>query len=66
MDRLINSVGNIAAVAGIALCATAGIVRLFGYYYFLGYEGMTLFMAGVGLMVLACLAKLERISAAMR
>ncbi|HYQ90802.1 MAG TPA: hypothetical protein VES89_01670 [Candidatus Competibacteraceae bacterium] len=36
--------------------------RLSGNHYLMGYENMTLFTAGIGLMVLAYLAKLYQLS----
>jgi len=62
MDRLIQLIGNIAALVGILICAIAGGVRLSGSFYVIGYEGKTLFLAGIALMVMACLAKLHLLS----
>lgn len=59
MDRMITLVGNISALAGILLCGGAGTARLLGYYLISGFTTMTLFQIGTGLMVLACLCKLE-------
>lgn len=52
-------VGNISALAGILLCVVAGVARLLGLYLTAGYTTMTLFQVGTGLMVLACLCKLQ-------
>ena len=62
MDRLIELAGNGAAVVGIVVCAIAGAVRLSGSFYVMSYEGKTLFLAGIALMVMACLAKLHLLS----
>ena len=59
MEKMITLVGNISALAGILLAAGAGIARLLGFYLTSGYTTMTLFQVGTGLMVLACLCKLE-------
>ena len=59
MDRMITLVGNISALAGILLSVGAGVARLLGFYLISGYATMTLFQVGAGLMVLACLCKLE-------
>jgi len=59
MDRTITLVGNISALAGILLCGGAGGARVLGHYLVSGYTTMTLFQVGTGLMVLACLCKLE-------
>ena len=59
MLKAIELLGYVAAVAGILLCAVAGIARISGHYLVGGYESMTLFNAGVGLMVFAVLVKVE-------
>jgi hypothetical protein len=64
MNQLIRWIGDAAAVAGIVLCAVAGVFRLAGSYYALGgIEVVTLFLLGVGLMVFACLSKLHLLAA---
>ena len=59
MERMLMLVGNLSALAGILLCAGAGGARVMGLYLFSGYSTMTIFQVGTGLLVLACLAKLE-------
>jgi hypothetical protein len=59
MEKMIMLVGNISALAGILLCVVAGVARLLGLYLTAGYTTMTLFQVGTGLMVLACLCKLQ-------
>jgi len=59
MKKFYAAGGNLAALAGIVLCAIAGGARLFGSFYVLGFEAATLFLGGVALLVLACLAKLQ-------
>jgi type IV secretory pathway VirB2 component (pilin) len=61
MDKLFESVGNITAAIGILICLVAGVARLTGNHYVLGYEGITLFIGGIALMVMACLAKLHQL-----
>ena len=61
MQQLLNYIGNLAGGLGVLLCAAAGLTRLFGVYYLAGYEGTTVFSVGTGLMVLACLVKLQRL-----
>ena len=63
MNKLLDFTGNIAAALGILVCLVAGASRLTGSYYVLGYEAITLFTGGIALMVMACLAKLHRLSA---
>ena len=45
------------------VCFLAGLARIAGYYYVLGYQSTTLFNVGVGVMVFACLLKLEEMAA---
>lgn len=60
MNKLPELIGIGAGALGILICLLAGLIRLAGAYRLLGYEAMTLFNVGVGLMVLACLLKLYR------
>ena len=66
MERVITIIGNLAALVGILLCLVSGVARVTGSYHVAGYAAMTLFQAGTGLMVLACLCKLETILMRMR
>lgn len=59
MEKIISLVGNLAAVAGILICLASGSARVMGHYLVNDYSTNTLFQAGVGLMVLACLLKIE-------
>lgn len=60
MDKYIGYAGNAAALLGIIASLIAGLARLSGSYYVFGYEAMTLMIAGIDLMVFACLARLYR------
>jgi hypothetical protein len=62
MDKLLDLVGNIAAVLGMLVCLVAGLFRLSGSYYVFGFEAVTLFTGGIALMVFACLAKLQNLN----
>ena len=62
MDNMLEIVGNIAGALGVLVCAVAGIFRLSGSFYVFGYEAQTLFVGGIALMVMACLAKLHQIA----
>ena len=62
MDNMLGIVGNIAGALGVLVCAVAGIFRLSGSFYVFGYEAQTLFVGGIALMVMACLAKLHQIA----
>jgi hypothetical protein len=59
MMKLIHSVGDAASVLGIVVCFVAGLARLGGTWSVGGVQIATLFQLGIGLMVLACLAKLQ-------
>lgn len=62
MAKYISIIGNITGIAGILICIVAGLSRLVGAYFLLGFQTVTLFIAGIALMVMACLAKLHLIS----
>ena len=59
MGRILGIVGNVSAVAGVLVAFGAGVARMLGMYLVSGYTTMTLFQVGTGLMVLACLCRLE-------
>ena len=63
MQQLLTITGSIAAAFGILLCAVSGLARLFGLYHLAGYQSTTIFMVGIGVMVFACVVKLEALSA---
>lgn len=64
MVKLLGLIGNSAGLLGVLVCLVAGVARLAGSYYVLGYEGITLLTAGTSLMVMACLIKLHQLTAA--
>jgi hypothetical protein len=51
--------GSISGILGALICFIAVLARIADYYYIAGYQSMTLFNIGVGMMVFACLVKLE-------
>lgn len=59
MSNIMEQAGKVIGIAGIALCAVAGVARVSGSYHLGGFQSMTLFDVGVGLMVAACLAYLH-------
>jgi hypothetical protein len=63
MQQLLSLTSNIAAILGILLCAVSGLARVSGLYYIAGYQSTTIFIVGTGLMVFACLVKLEAVLA---
>lgn len=62
MNELLEAAGNIAAVLGVVICLVAGAARLAGNFYVFDFEGNTLFMGGIGLMVFACLVKIHQMA----
>lgn len=59
MYKNLALVGSISGMLGAFICLIAGLARVGGYYYLVGYQSTTVFNVGVGLMVFACLVKLE-------
>ena len=54
--------GSITGILGALICFIAGLARIAGFYYLSGYQSTTLFNAGVGMMVFACMVKLDSLS----
>ena len=63
MASLLKIVGNMTGMLGVLICLAAGVVRLTGNYLVFGYEARALFIAGIALMLMACLAKLHQLTA---
>ena len=63
MHKLLELTGSIAGVLGVLVCAISGLSRVAGLYYLAGYQSTTIFSVGTGLMVFACLAKLQALLA---
>ena len=59
MNQILTYAGHAASAAGVLICLVAGLTRLGGSFYLANYAATTLFMVGVGLMVFACMVKLE-------
>ena len=62
MNKLFHYLGTASGLLGALICLVSGLTRVSGSFYLGGYAATTLFMAGVGLMVFACLLKLEALS----
>jgi hypothetical protein len=62
MTTLLNNLGTAAGAVGAIICAGAGGARLGGSFYLANFEATSLFMVGTGLMVFACVLKLEALS----
>ncbi len=61
MKDLLSLFGNGCALAGVLACLVAGLARISGSFSLAGVEAGTIFLMGVGLMVLACLIMLQRL-----
>lgn len=59
MFKLLDTLEKVSAIAGVVVCGLAGIIRISGTYYLMGIQTMTIFTAGIALMVLATLLKLH-------
>lgn len=59
MHQFLNPLGSLAGIVGTLVCLVAGFGRIFGSFHVGGYSANTLFIMGIGLMVFACLVKLE-------
>ena len=62
MGKTLGIIGSIVGVIGTLICLSAGLVRVTGGHWFLGYEAFTIFIGGIGVMMMACLAKLQAIA----
>lgn len=62
MNNVLQLVFWGGATIGASLCLVGGIARLLGYLSVASFEPITLFIGGVGVMVAACLAKLQELS----
>jgi hypothetical protein len=62
MDRVLGILGNVVAAAGILTCFLAVMLRLSGSQWIVGYEPMTIFIGGIALMIMGCLAMLQAIA----
>jgi len=60
MEKAIEVAGNIAGVLGILTCLVSGMYRFVGEYTVSNVISVeSMFTLGIGLMVGACLAKLQ-------
>jgi hypothetical protein len=59
MRAFLSVAGSLAGWVGILVCLAAGLLRVGGSYHFGGYEVMTIFNAGLGLILAGAFVKLE-------
>ncbi len=62
MKTLLAITGTISGIVGILLCLIAGLVRLSGSFYLLGYGVQSLLMVGIAFIIMACFLKLEQLT----
>ena len=62
MTRLFSYVANILGIAGMGLGLLAGIGRLTGAYTMFGFQSVSIFVAGVALIVTGCFFKLQQLA----
>jgi len=58
MNKLIANLTAAIAVLGVVVTIGAGLARLLGHYHLVGFETMTLFTGGMGLMLIGIVGKL--------
>jgi hypothetical protein len=58
MEVLLLWMGRLAALGGLLLCAWAAYARLTGAYFAAGFQIGTLLLAGMALMIAACICLL--------
>ena len=66
MNKHLVFAGSVVGIVGALICALAGLARVAGAYYVMGFQATTLFTVGMGLMVFACMLKLEELAARTR
>lgn len=59
MEDRLSTLGTGVGALGCLIAAVAGVARLTGHYHLAGFESMTLFHGGVGLIVAGCFLKLH-------
>ena len=62
MIRTLDIAGSSAGLLGLAVCLASGVARLAGVFYFGAVPAVTVFLAGVGLVLAGCYLKLEAAS----
>lgn len=66
MNKNLALLGSVSGILGIVICFISGLGRVAGFYYIMGFQSTTVFNAGVGLMVFACLMKLDALQSRQR
>jgi len=58
---LLENLYRLSAMSGLLTCLFSGLLRLSGSYYILGFQTLTLYQAGIGIILTSVLLKLELI-----
>jgi len=58
---LLETLYRFSATAGLLACLFIGLARLSGAHYILGFEVLTLYQVGIGIILVSILLKLELI-----
>ena len=59
MNKLIDNIATGAGLVGVILTIGSGVARLVGMYYLGGFESLTVFTGGMGLMLIGIVGKLH-------
>lgn len=62
MNTQLSLVGSVLGGLGMLVALIAALARLSGHYHLSGFEAMTIFNGGIGLMVAGCFLKLHVIA----
>ena len=62
MGKTLGIIGSVVGVIGILICLSAGLVRVTGGHWLFGFEAFTLFLGGIGVMMVACLLQVQAIA----
>lgn len=58
MKKMIENMAALAAALGVILTIGSGLARLLGMFYIGGFQTMTIFSGGMGLMLIGIVGKL--------
>jgi len=58
---LLETLYRFSATAGLMACLLSGMARLSGTFYIFGFEVLTLYQMGLGIILVSILLKLELI-----
>jgi hypothetical protein len=64
MKKLIENMAALAAALGVILTIGSGLARLLGMFYIGGFQTMTIFSGGMGLMLIGIVGKLYELKRA--